>query len=168
MPRSVSRQKFQVGLSNAYKTAKVIVQADTRALRHIQRRRAFELVSAQQHHSEFPAQPAPGGVARLTLGHENSYHAVMPECPQVLSVAEYLAQTDTATPSTASDFCWSVTYPRGPRRHLRQVGEDPRESGPPRPHPRLRAADSEDTCCELEALRPAVRTDGAQALGLTY
>ena len=87
-------QKAQVGLSNARKTAKVIAEADTRALRHIQRRRAFELVSAQQHHSEFLAQLAPGGVARLTLGHENSYDAVMPECRQVLPVAEYLAETD--------------------------------------------------------------------------
>ena len=39
-------QKIQVGLSHAHKTAEVIVEADTRALRHIQRRRAFELVSA--------------------------------------------------------------------------------------------------------------------------
>ena len=39
-------QKIQVGLSNARKTAEVMVEADTRALRHIQRRRAFELVSA--------------------------------------------------------------------------------------------------------------------------
>jgi hypothetical protein len=27
---------------------------------------------------------------------------------------------------------------------------------------------AKDTCSELEALRPAVRKDGAQALGLTY
>ena len=39
-------QKIQVGLSHAHKTAEVIVEADTRALRHIQRSRAFELVSA--------------------------------------------------------------------------------------------------------------------------
>jgi hypothetical protein len=70
------------------------VEADTRALRHIQGRRVFELVSAQQHHSEFLAQLAPGGVARLTLGHENSYDAIMPECEQALPVAEYLTETD--------------------------------------------------------------------------
>jgi hypothetical protein len=45
------------------------VQADMRALGHIEPRRAFELVSAQQNHSEFLAQLAPGGVARLMLGH---------------------------------------------------------------------------------------------------
>ena len=55
-------QKIQVGLSNARKTAEVIVGADTRAIGHIQRRRAFELVSAQQHHSEVLAQLALGGV----------------------------------------------------------------------------------------------------------
>ena len=36
----------------------------------------------------------PGGVAWLTLGHENSYDAVMPECRQVLPIAEYLAETE--------------------------------------------------------------------------
>ena len=34
------------------------------------------------------------GVARLTLGHENSYNAAMPEFRQALPVAEYLAETD--------------------------------------------------------------------------
>jgi hypothetical protein len=72
----------------------VILEANTRALRHVQRRRAFELVSAQQRHSEVLAQNAPGGLVRLTLGHENSYDAVMPECQQVLPVAEYLTETD--------------------------------------------------------------------------
>jgi hypothetical protein len=62
----IGGQKIQVGLSCARKTVEVIVEADTRALRHIQRRRAFELVSAKQHHSEFLAQLAPGGAARLT------------------------------------------------------------------------------------------------------
>lgn len=42
---TIGGQKIQVGLSNARKTAEVMVEADTRALRHIQRRRAFELVS---------------------------------------------------------------------------------------------------------------------------
>jgi hypothetical protein len=77
----IGGQKIQLGLSHARKTAEVVVEADTRALRHIQRRRAFELVSAQQHHSEFLARRAPGGVARLTLGHENSYDAIMPRVP---------------------------------------------------------------------------------------
>jgi hypothetical protein len=42
----IGGRKIQVGMSRARKTAGVIVEADTRALRHIQRRRAFELVSA--------------------------------------------------------------------------------------------------------------------------
>ena len=42
----IGGQKIQVDLSRAGKTVEVIVEADTRALRHIQRRRAFELVSA--------------------------------------------------------------------------------------------------------------------------
>lgn len=39
-------EQIQVGLSHARRSADVIMDADTRALRHIQRRRAFELVSA--------------------------------------------------------------------------------------------------------------------------
>ena len=31
---------------------------------------------------------------RLTLGHENSYDALMPECRQALPVAEYLAEAE--------------------------------------------------------------------------
>jgi len=92
--QSICGQKIQVGLSHARKTAEAIVEADTRALQHSQRRCAFELVSAQQHHSEVLAQLAPGAVARLTLGHENSYDSIMPECRQALPVAEYLTQTD--------------------------------------------------------------------------
>jgi hypothetical protein len=42
----IGRQKIPVGLSHAGKTAEDIVEASTLALRHIQRRRAFELVSA--------------------------------------------------------------------------------------------------------------------------
>ena len=42
----IGGQEIQVGLSHARKTTEVIVEADPRALRHIQRRRAFELVSA--------------------------------------------------------------------------------------------------------------------------
>ena len=42
----IGGQKIQVGLSNAGKTAEVIVEAGIRALWHIQLRRAFELVSA--------------------------------------------------------------------------------------------------------------------------
>jgi hypothetical protein len=42
----IGGEKIQVGLSNAHTTAEVIVEADERALRHVQRRRAFELVSA--------------------------------------------------------------------------------------------------------------------------
>jgi hypothetical protein len=42
----IGGQKIQVGLSDACKAAEVIVEADTRALWHIQPRRAFELVSA--------------------------------------------------------------------------------------------------------------------------
>ena len=70
------------------------VSDSIRALRHIQRRRAFELVCAQQHHSEVLTQLAPGGVARLTLRDKNSYNAIMPECRQALPVAEYLTETD--------------------------------------------------------------------------
>jgi hypothetical protein len=42
----IGGQKIQVGLHHVRKTAEVIVEAATRALRHIQRRRASELVSA--------------------------------------------------------------------------------------------------------------------------
>jgi hypothetical protein len=42
----IGAQKIQVGLSHSGQTAEVIVEAHTRALRHIQRRRAFELVPA--------------------------------------------------------------------------------------------------------------------------
>lgn len=43
---SMVRQKSQVSPSNTRKTAEVIVEAGTRALRHIQRGGAFKLVSA--------------------------------------------------------------------------------------------------------------------------
>jgi hypothetical protein len=39
----IGGQKIQAGLPCALKTVEVIVEADTRAPRHIQRRRAFEL-----------------------------------------------------------------------------------------------------------------------------
>jgi hypothetical protein len=86
------------------------VEAGTQALRRIQRRRALELVPAKQQHSDFLAQLAPGGVAWLTLGHENRYDPVMPEFGDVLPVAEYLAQTDPkliffVLSGDALDFC---------------------------------------------------------------
>lgn len=42
----IGRQKIQVGPSYTCKNAEVILEADTRALWHIQPRHAFELVSA--------------------------------------------------------------------------------------------------------------------------
>lgn len=60
----------------------------------IQHRRAVEFVSAEQYHADFLADVAPGGVVRLTLGHEYSSDAVVPEFGKALTVAEYLAEAE--------------------------------------------------------------------------